>query len=1046
MHSKNELDSAFTIYSASAGSGKTSTLVKEYLKIVLDARHTKKFGQILAITFTNKAVNEMKSRILDSLHSFSRPASGENPTHLFNEICSELNLTDGELRARSGKVLKDILHNYAFFDISTIDKFTHRLIRTFARDLRLPHHFEVVLDTDLLLQEAVGRLIAKAGEDTRLTAVLIAFALEKTEDDRKWDIAYDLFKVGKLLFNENHLHHINQLAGKDLNAFGNLKKTLIDNIREYEGRMKALANEILASMASAHLIPDNFTRKWFPGFMSDFSRGSFDKINFNAGWKQKFDDHVPYNKTCDPAIKARIDRLLPAWRISFRELMNVFNSWAMLNNAYRNLVPLTILNAIRQELRALETERNQLPLASFNSLISNEIKNQPAPFIYERLGERFRHYFIDEFQDTSLMQWQNLIPLIANALESADMYGNPGTLFLVGDAKQAIYRWRGGRAEQFLHLSTGRSKPFSVEPTVALKSSNYRSNREIVHFNNEFFSHISGTIENEAYRQLYEQGSRQQAFHKEGGFVHLQFARKGEKPLDEQYCEAVLARIRELTTLHYNYSDICVLTRTRKQGVTIADYLIGHGIEIVSSETLLLNNSPRIQFLISILQFCQSPSNHNAAYSLLYFLAPPEAKHAVIGPNLHDAASFLLATYGFDLQYVRHATVYDGMEYAIGCFALAENSDAYLNFFLDEVLEVERSGGSSIPTFLEYWEQKKDKLSIASPAAANSVQVMTIHKAKGLEFPVVLYPFANTAIYPSRGNSGTYIWLPVAERDYSGFGELLLSKKKEMASYNATAEQLYEEEQQKLQLDAFNLLYVALTRAEKALFIFSETGPEGKGNAGDSNFSGLFINFLVKKGMWQDDSSTYSFGQLNPGNNLATPLDKALYPPYQYSFKNRPAFRIITRSGMLWDSARERALDRGLLLHDLMAHIETGEDLEPALEEMRRKGDLNEEAVDGLRAMALDILKEAGISRFYKKGVKVKNEAEIFTEDARILRPDRIVFENDKVTLIDYKTGNKSPAYAIQLAEYERTLEQMGYEVENKIIVYINQGIFLEFI
>lgn len=1038
--------SPYTIYSASAGSGKTSTLVKEYLKIILDPRHSVKFRQLLAITFTNKAVNEMKGRILDSLFSFSLSTSPDKGSHMFDEICTELGMGPEDLKANSGKVLRELLHNYAFFDVSTIDKFTHRLIRTFAKDLKLSQSFEVVLDTDLLLEEAIGRLLAKAGDEPRLTETLIAFAIEKTEDDRSWDIGYDLFKTGKLLFNENHHSHIELLGGKELPAFRELQATIRSGIQTAEESMRHLAGQILRSMTDNELERADFTRGWLPDFLSAINSGDFHKVNFDAAWKRNFEHEVPYNKKCPEATKARIDQLLPAWRTLFRQAELLYYHRSLLQNAYRNLVPLTILNAINKEVNELQKERDLLSISSFNSLIASEIKNQPAPFIYERLGEKYRHYFIDEFQDTSLMQWQNLIPLIGSALESTDSYGNHGTLLLVGDAKQAIYRWRGGRAEQFLNLVNRRISPFTVDPAVEFKPSNYRSHEQIVRFNNDFFSHASAFLGNDIYRQLYTTGSNQQPNRKKGGLVQMDFIPPGEKDKDELYCRAVFHRIQTLSGLGYPYGSICILTRTRAQGVSLADYLLQENIPVISSETLLLQNHPKIDFLVALLQYCQQPTDRNAAYKILYYLAPPAEKHHVIASHLDNPSAFLLEHYGFETDYVRHTAVYDGLEYAIRCFALAEHSDAHLTFLLDEVYGLEQKEGSSISVFLEYWEQHRDKLSIVAPEALNAIRIMTIHKAKGLEFPIVIYPFANTDIYNSRRDKDAYMWLAVDPLNYAGFSELLLTKKKEMASYNEAAAELYNEEQQKLELDAFNLLYVALTRAEKALYIVSEKDVDKAGNPRPGYFSELFIKYLMAKGIWDDKLFTYAFGELPANEDPGTIAGGSVTIPHQYSFKNRPEFRIITRSAMLWDTSREEALSRGNLLHELMGAITSREDAEAALSSMLRKGLVTPEETSELSAMASSIINHDALSPFYIKGLLVRNESEIMTGQGTILRPDRIVFRGKKATLIDYKSGKEHPAYALQLQAYSDALEDMGFEVENRIIVYLNEGVNPQFI
>lgn len=990
----------------------------------------------------------MKTRILENLNAFSKIPVQENVAHMFRDIMIELGLTDDELRLRSAKKLKELLHNYAYFDVSTIDKFNHRLIRTFAKDLKLPQNFEVVLDTDLLLEEAVGRILAKAGEDSALSRVLVAFALEKIDDDRSWDIAYDLFGIGRLLFNETQLEQLEILRDKTLADFDVLKKKIRSGIESGERDMKLLAGDILNTMDSQGLERSDFRSGYFPDFMRMVKEGNFYKVNYTAGWKENFQEEVPYTKTCPEATKVRIDTFLPQWRKQFEAIRELFHKWSLLQNAYRNLVPLTILNVIRRELSSLESERDVLPISSFNSLISEQIKDQPAPFIYERLGERYRHYFIDEFQDTSYMQWQNLIPLIGNALEGQDFQGQTGSLMLVGDAKQAIYRWRGGKAEQFLNLINLDTNPFTIPPNVQISPSNFRSHREIVGFNNRFFSHISHFLNKPIYRELYVSGSNQLHGEKEGGYVSLSFIEPVLKNSDELYCRKVLECIYELQARNYRYGDICILTRTRAQGVLIANFLLQEHIPIVSSETLLLKHNPKVIFLMALLRCCHSSVALDAIYEVLYYLGQGRSDlHSFIAAHLRDPSSLLREQYGFDPSYVKHVSAFDSLENAIRAFGLADKSDAYLTFLLDEAYLVEQKEDGSITTFLDHWEKQCDKLSIVAPEAPDAIEILTIHKAKGLEFPVVIYPFANTDIHNRRKDKDAMIWLPVEAMEFAGFRYLLLSRKKEMCQYGAFAEQLYLEEEEKQELDAFNLLYVALTRAVKALFIISECDLDKSGKHKTGLFSGLFISYLIEEGLWDSRQLQYSSGSLPDLAKTAGAVSKGTLPvPFVYSFKNRPEFEVVAKSAMLWDPIRKEALTRGNRIHALMALINSESDLENALEVMALNGDLGATEQHDLRAAALAIMGNPRLKPYFRQGLEVRNECEILLESGAIIRPDRIVFDGKNATLIDYKTGKKEAHYAAQLLQYAHALELMAYSVENKIIVYINENVTPEFI
>lgn len=1032
-------DAPFKIYNASAGSGKTHTLTKAYLKIALSSAG--RFKKILAITFTNKAVNEMKHRILDSLYQFGNIDDPKNAPPLFHDLMKELQIDARALRQRSKSTLKEILHNYAFFDISTIDRFTHRLIRTFAKDLKLPQNFEVVLDTDLLLDEAVARLVYKAGTNKKLTKVLLDFALEKIDDDKSWDIGLDLFNIGKLLFNETHTQHLEKLKDKGIDDFLGLKGILRKRAKALKERLVDTASQTLRVIEEEGLETSDFTGSYFPKFLIKIADGDLN-MDFSAAWKQNFETVTLYNKSAPEKVKATLDRLHSEFTIVFNALQTGYYELAFLKNAYNNIVPLTVLNAIQHEVKTLQSENDQLSISEFNTLISKEIKNQPAPFIYERLGEKYRHYFVDEFQDTSTLQWNNLVPLIANALESEDMQGRRGSLFLVGDAKQAIYRWRGGRAEQFLNLANGVENPFVATPKTEFLPINYRSHEEVIKFNNDFFTATSPFLNNELYNTLFVEGNRQGYNPKKGGKVQLSFIEKDqEEDKNGLYCEEVLKTIRSVIEKNYSYDSVCILVRGKKEGVVLADFLAHREIPTISSESLLLNSSDKVRFLAHVLAYSEDVKNLEVAYGILSFLsAEKKDRHSFIFDNLRQIAKLLKADYGFDLHVLQQISVYDGMELAIKQFDLAPKSDAYLTYFMDVVLEVEQKKGTGIQTFLSHWEKKKDRLCISAPDNIDAVRIMTIHKAKGLEFPIVIFPFANENMYKRMDKK---LWLPLDADAFNGFEEVLVNEKKEVENYGEVAAELYYEEEHKMELDAFNVLYVALTRAEKALYVISEKDLTKDGEHKTDLYSGLFIDYLKKKGLWKDDERSYSFGTLEE-NTSASTVTSHENITYRYTYKNRPGFRILTKSGMLWDTDRQEAISKGNLIHHLLGLVETEKDVDAAFDFLMRNGDMASNDIKSIKKSILQVLSHPELAVYFQPGKIIKNEKDIITEKGRILRPDKIVFQGNYAHLIDYKTGGPDPRYKEQLYTYSDALEAMGYQVQNRLLVYINDRIIVE--
>ena len=1033
------MTSPFKIYNASAGSGKTHTLTKEYLKIALTSNNS--FKKILAITFTNKAVNEMKTRILTSLYEFSSVDSFEKAPILFRDISKELNLELPALRQKSKETLKAILHNYAFFDISTIDKFTHRIIRTFAKDLKIPQNFEVILDIDLLLDEAVARLVHKAGTDQKLTRVLLDFALEKIDDDKSWDITFDLFNIGKLLFQENHGPHLEKLKDERIDDFLKLKKTLLKQSEVIKKELKVSAEKVLDLIDKNGLEFSDFTRSYFPKFMAKIAEGDLN-IDFSAGWKQNFANASLYNKSTSEAIKITLDGLHSEFTVLFEQIKEDYHQLLFLKNSYSNVVPLTVLNAIQKEVKALQVERDQLSITEFNTLISKEIKNQPAPFIYERLGEKYRHYFVDEFQDTSILQWNNLEPLIGNALESEDMQGRRGSLFLVGDAKQAIYRWRGGRAEQFLNMVNLKTNPFVAPPEINNLPTNYRSHEEVIKFNNEFFTATSPFLNNALYSAMFVEGNQQGYNAKKGGSVQLTFIEKDdENDSDDQYCKEVLVTINGLTEKNYGLEEICILVRGNKKGVLLADYLTQNQIPTISSESLLLNSSDKVRFLVNLMHYISDPLNLEIAFEILSFLSlGKESRHHYIQSNLKRISELLKNDFNLDLERLTRNSVYDSMELIIKQFELVPNSDSYITYFMDVVLEVEQKGGTAIQTFLTHWEKKKDKLSVTAPENVTAVRIMTIHKAKGLEFPIVIFPFANEYMYNHKDKK---LWLPVDAATFNGFDEVLVNEKKEVAEYGPKAAKIFLEEEHRMELDAFNVLYVALTRAEKALYIISEKELTSKGEHNTGRYSGLFIEYLKNKQIWTDNESVYTFGELEQ-NMSKTEQRHQEEVGFLPSYKDRSAFRIITKTGMLWDTAREDALLKGNRIHHMLGLVETAKDIAPLLQTLSRNGDIASDEHEVLKAKLEMVVQHPDLESYYREGAIIKNEKDIITTAGHVLRPDRIVLKDNNATLIDYKTGKRNPKYKEQLYAYADALIAMGYQVENKILVYINDEVTTE--
>ncbi len=1037
LQGKTKTLHSYQIYDASAGSGKTFTLVKEYLKLILSEDSRQEFRKILAITFTNKAVNEMKQRILKSLALFASDPAEASKDDLFLQIAEELKLGKDRLSTRSGEVLKEILHNYAFFDISTIDKFNHRIIKTFARDLKIPQNFEVVMDQDLLLSESIDRFLGNAEPGNRLTELIIDFALEKIDDSKSWDVSYDLQKVGSMLFDENHLPFLESLKDKEVDAFLDLQNTLRKVIHTLIGGLKRIGTEALNLIANAGLDAKEFKSGWYPAFMKKIQTDPTG-VDFNAGWKQNFGEEPLYKTSLPRETKAVIDGLMPRFIDLWTNMRAKHNRLLFLRNAYQNLVPLTLLNALQKEIHALLGEREQIHISAFNSLISEQIRDQPAPFIYERLGEKYRHYFIDEFQDTSLLQWNNLVPLISHAMLSEDLQGKRGSLFLVGDAKQAIYRWRGGRSELFLNLIHDEDTLFGIRPVTKQLQRNYRSYQEVVDFNNRFFTSAVPGLKNELYRQLFLEGNQQEHTASEGGLVSVRFLEEGTQDRESDYCNEVLGVVGELLDRGVPYGDICILVRSNNQGVRIARHLMENQVPVISSDALLLESDPGVRFLINLMKHTARPTDLNIQYDILFYLSGEEDRHEFISENLDNLSGLLKRKYHFEMEVFTQRTPYDALEYAIDRFQLVKVSHAFISALLDEVLEFESHMDCGIQSFLDHWDKNKGRWSIPAPEQTEAVMLMTIHKSKGLEFPFVIFPFANAKIYDDRG---TRLWVQTTDEALKGFDHLLLTKKKEMADYNDASRVIAEEEEHKQELDAFNVLYVALTRGIQGVYVISEMDLDKNGDPKATNYSGLFIKFLKGEGMWDRNRRRYDFGELGEVVSSTVSGLKQESISYTCSAKYEGHLEISTRAGELWGTSRALALSRGNLFHFGMSTIEVPGDIPSSVQELVSSGAISVKEQNNYSELFKSVVEHPLLASFFQAGPIIRNEQAIIAENGVILRPDRMVFDGRKVSVLDYKTGSESPDHIAQLNSYVKVLSSMGYTVENRVLIYVGEQI-----
>lgn len=1050
---------AFSIYDASAGSGKTYTLVKEYLKILLVSNKPDAYKNILAITFTNKAVHEMKSRVIENLSEFVKENPSEKAFKLMQDIQEETGLSLQRITEKAKSIIKYLIHNYASFDISTIDKFTHKVIRAFAHELNLPMTFEVSLDTEMLLTEAVDAIIAEAGNDEILTNLLVDFTMEKTDDDKSWDISREIMETGKLILNENDREEITHFQNKTITEFVEIKIKLTKLCTQIEAEIVTLASEALQLIEKNGIDIKSFSAGHFPNHLNNIREKKF---NPNHKTYHTFDD-IKINKAA--ADRPIIENIIPNLLEMLASIYKKFEKKSFYEAFLKNITPLSLLNTVSNELYKIQKEKDILPISEFNKLIHDQIQNQPAPFIYERLGEKYKHFFIDEFQDTSEMQWHNLIPLIDNALSSEDLAGDRGTLLLVGDPKQSIYRWRGGKAEQFIALAKSNNPFNNKDKKLFSLAINWRSYSEIINFNNRFFQHIAEEFSHEDYKDLYKNHSFQQTNNKIGGFVSIQFISQkepynaeietkkteldDENPVkDDLYLKAVLKTIEKVKSEGFKNSDIVILTRKKTHGILVANYLTQNEIPILSSESLLLSSSSEVQGILATLRCLINKDDLQSKAHFLYYLVSQKQEipfHDFIaeGMTLSNELEFQhwLGHHGFDFSFstLRKKSLYEAAEIIISTIIPIDKKNAYVQFFLDLVLEHDVKRQAGISDFLYYWDQNSEKHSIPSPEGNDAIRIMTIHKSKGLEFPVVIFPFADEDY--TKGPKEK-IWLNANESQI-GLSRVLVDKNKAVTSFGEDAQVIYQQKKQEELLDDINVLYVALTRAEEQLYVISSMQSKAESKAEyPNNMARFFIKFLETNGLFNENKLEYSFGDSKRLSKSEQIPDEAETIPKLSKTLHLKNIKIAQRESLMWNTRQQQAIEYGNTIHEVLSFVKDIDDIEIALIKAIEKGLIVNSQKELVFGTIHEIVTHQDLQSFFSKEHKVLNEKTIIQKDGVLVKPDRMVLTTNKeVYLLDYKTGIHQNKYTIQLENYQKSIEEMGYKVTKKALVYIGETI-----
>lgn len=1018
----------FKIYNASAGAGKTYTLVKEFISLLLKDENVYRFEHILAITFTNKAANEMKERIIEKLEELAQLT----PTFdaYIIDLAAELNLDPLLIQERARKILIAILHNYSKFSISTIDKFNLRLMKSFAQDLGLSMNFDVEMNTQEMVEESVDLLYSKIGEDKKLTETMISIALDNMDDNKSWDIRKSLSSDTVNISNDKNLEQLEKLRETSLEDFVAYRKTIFKDIKELKKGLVIIGESFFDLLKSNGISINELPSKskGIAGFFTKLQNydGSGIILPTDTNTKDIID-----NLFLDKVKNAVAEQLFPEIKALFLQAQFINDKLILLSNIQKNISSVSLINEVEKSLDIIKKETNVLLINEFNTRISKHLRDQPANFIYERIGSRYNHYFIDEFQDTSTLQWENFDPLIENARSQSD------TIMLVGDAKQSIYRWRGGNPAQMINLIEHKDE---LDIKVQELDTNWRSHENIIQFNNELYSYIAPQLNLEGFKQLYLEGNNQNTNNRKDGYVHVQYIEQIERSKDqfkEDNLTYILAYIKQCQANGFALNEIAILVRSNAQGVLIAKFLTENNLVVISNEALLLKNSYEIQLIEYLFKIAANPLDEQSkirflmvAYELQLFKS--DDLTVTIGQSIHkklDGFIQLTKEIGLDLDFIQNEnlSLYDFTEKTIRSLKLEESSPAYILTFLDVILEYSSKNESDLNSFLEYWKTVKDRTSVKTPKGVEAVQIMTIHKSKGLEFPVVILPFLD---WSPKNNK---IWIPLEKTAINPFDSFYIGINNDLKTIQDQGiRSAIEDEENLMQMDEINTLYVASTRAKEQLYLIAIKPKESSKTKTIANY---LYDFTSSKGMTEDQFEL--FGTPERKSKLdSNPNESTEIKLHSLDWNNK----LMVNTNSEKTQHKLELTEFANAMHNVLAQIKTISDTDKIIQSEFDRGNISSENLIRIKNAIEILLNDSNLVTYFAEGLTVLNERDFIDENGEIFRADRVVIDtNNLCTIIDYKTGQPETTHHFQIAQYAHFFTRLGYTINKKLLVYIDE-------
>ena len=1048
-----------TVYKASAGSGKTFTLATEYIKLVVE--NPQSYRNILAVTFTNKATEEMKMRILSQLYGIWKQLPDSEK--YLQVICEKTGLDEAFVSERAGMALSNLLHNYNYFRVETIDTFFQSVLRNLARELDLTANLRIGLNDYQVEELAVDQLI----EDLKTTDVLLQWLLkyimETISDDKSWNVIEKIKSFGKNIFKDEYKNVSSLLQQKleEPGFFEHYTACLKEIRKAAEERMKDLARQFFDTLKSEGFTINDFSygKSGVCSLFLKLQDGIFDesivgkRVTDSLGYPEKWCKKThPRKEQIYILADTSLGSIL---RTAMEERPRQWRLYQSADITLRHLSQLRLLDSIEKKVRELNEGANRFLLSDTQQLLHALIDGSDTPFIFEKIGTQLQHIMIDEFQDTSTVQWQNFNVLLSEAMSQE----GSETLF-VGDVKQSIYRWRSGDWRLLNDIQTQFPSP-EAQLDIRTLGTNYRSQRNIIEFNNIFFR-TAAQLEYMAVQDNPEATALQRAYDdveqtvpdelENNGLINIQLL-----PADD-YQEKTLAGIVDivckLRDKGVKPSEMAILVRTNIHIPLIADHFTKHlpDIRIVSDEAFRLDASVAVNLLVEALHLITHPQDTLAKANIVklyqyYVLETKVADNELLLSN-RPLDELLPEAYIQHFEELKSLSLYELTERLYMIFELhrLEGQSAYLCAFFDQLLNFTSENATGIDAFVSEWEEDLCSKTIQSDEI-NGIRLLSIHKSKGLEFAHVIIPFCDWQLEKTQGN---ILW---CRPDEVPFDDLPIvpvdSAPKQLMG--TIYEDDYQREHLQNTVDNLNLLYVAFTRASQSLFVI------GKRNAPKSRSMLIeqVLPLIVQEKAEatlsgidnENDTIGFTYGTLIPKEAKAhkdspNPFLQKIMPvgidiqtfdnPLSFRQSNRSKDFIASQDEEADEQQQRQYIQTGSILHQIFSTIRTAADIDGALKRLQLEGVLYDEQVtaEKVAAMLRKRLQNARVADWFSDRWTLFNECTILTvEDGNIVerRPDRVMTNGKEWVVIDFKFGSPKDEYHDQVREYMALLADMGH-------------------